>query len=231
MTKVRVLVVDDEVAVRRFLRTSLKAHDYSTIEATTGDEGITLTALHQPDIVILDLGLPDMSGITVTQRIREWSQIPILILSVKNQEKDKITALDSGADDYLTKPFGVGELMARLRVALRRQSTMGQTPLEPIFSTASLRVDLTARIVTLDGEEIQLTPTEYDLLRVLVKYAGRVITHQQLLREIRGVGYQTETQLLRVHMSNLRRKLERDSTNPMYILTEAGVGYRLRADP
>lgn len=228
MSKIRVLVVDDEPSIRRFLKRSLKAHGYDFIEAETGEDALNLIALNQPDLVILDLGLPDISGLAVMQRIREWSQIPIIILSVKNQEKDKISALDTGADDYLTKPFGVGELMARLRVALRRQTS--PAPAEPIFQFGDLTVDLTARIVTLNGEEVSLTPTEYDLIRVLVKYAGRVITHQQLLREVRGVGYQTETQLLRVHMSNLRRKLEVDTTNPKYILTESGVGYRLRSE-
>lgn len=230
MSKVRVMIVDDEPSVRRFLRRSLLAHGYDALEARNGEEALNLAALNQPDLIILDLGLPDISGINVLQRIREWSQIPIIILSVKNQEKDKVLALDTGADDYLTKPFGVGELFARLRVAMRRQTTTLPSESEPVFEFDGLRVDLGARIVTLHGEEISLTPTEYDLLRVLVKYAGRVITHQQLLREIRGVGYQTETQLLRVHMSNLRRKLESDSTNPKYILTESGVGYRLRPE-
>jgi two-component system KDP operon response regulator KdpE len=228
MSKVRVMVVDDEPSVRRFLKRSLHAHGYDMIEAKTGEEALNLAALNQPDLIILDLGLPDIPGITVLQRIREWSHTPIIILSVKNQEKDKITALDTGADDYLTKPFGVGELTARLRVAMRRQAS--PLPQEPLFEVDDLTVDLASRIVTLNGVEVSLTPTEYDLLRVLVKYAGRVITHQQLLREVRGVGYQTETQLLRVHMSNLRRKLEVDTTNPRYILTESGVGYRLRAD-
>lgn len=228
MSKTRVMVVDDEPSIRRFLKRSLKAHGYDSIEAETGEDALNLVALHQPDLIILDLGLPDISGITVMQRIREWSQIPIIILSVKNQEKDKISALDIGADDYLTKPFGVGELMARMRAAMRRQTS--PVPAEPIFEIDDLTVDLTARIVTLNGKEVSLTPTEYDLVRVLVKYVGRVITHQQLLREVRGVGYQTETQLLRVHMSNLRRKLEVDTTNPKYILTESGVGYRLRAE-
>ena len=228
MSKARIMIVDDEPSVRRFLKRSLIAHGYDMLEATTGEEALDLVALNQPDLVILDLGLPDISGNVVLQRIREWSQIPIIILSARNQEKDKITALDIGADDYLTKPFGVGELMARLRVALRRQTS--QIVDEPIFQVGNLSVDLNARVVTLNDEEISLTPTEYDLLRFLVKYAGRVITHQQLLREVRGAGYQTETQLLRVHMSNLRRKLEVDTTNPSYILTESGVGYRLRSD-
>lgn len=221
---VKVLVIDDEQAVRRFLRTSLSAAGYEVVESTRGEDGILAAINAQPDIIILDLGLPDMDGISVTQRIREWSQIPIVILSVQDQDSAKIGALDAGADDYLTKPFSVGELMARMRVALRHQ----QPSSEPIFQTGELKLDLAARLVELGGEEIQLTPTEYDLLRVLVKYAGKVITHQQLLREVRGVGYQTETHLLRVHMSNLRAKIEKDATNPQYILTEPGVGYRLR---
>jgi two-component system, OmpR family, KDP operon response regulator KdpE len=221
---VKVLVIDDEQAVRRFLRTSLSAHGYDVVETTSGEDGILASINSQPDIIILDLGLPDMDGITVTRRIREWSQTPIVILTVQDQDAVKIAALDAGADDYLTKPFSLGELMARMRVALRHQ----QPSVEPIFETGSLHVDMAARVVEVDGKEIQLTPTEYDLLRVLVKFAGKVITHQQLLREIRGVGYQTETHLLRVHMSNLRAKIESDPTNPQYIITEAGVGYRLR---
>ncbi|GAB4520552.1 MAG: response regulator [Anaerolineae bacterium] len=227
MNKVKVLIVDDEHAVRRFLRTSLGAHGYDVVEAATGEDAILQAVNTQPDLIILDVGLPDTSGIQITQQIREWSQTPILILSVQDQDTDKIAALDAGADDYLTKPFSVGELMARMRVALRhtRQPETGH-----IFKVGGLVVDLAARTVTRDGDEMQLTPTEYDLLRVLVQYAGRVLTHQQLLKEVRGVGYQTETHLLRVHMSNLRRKLEHDPTNPQYILTEPGVGYRLVTD-
>lgn len=227
MNKTKVLVIDDEHAIRRFLRTSLSAHGYEVHEAATGADGIVQSVTIQPDLIILDLGLPDTTGIEVTRHIREWSQTPILILSVQESDTDKIGALDAGADDYLTKPFSVGELMARLRVALRHKQPIEA---EAIFTSGQLKVDLSARVVTLNGEELQLTPTEYDLLRVLVNYAGRVLTHQQLLREVRGVGYQTETHLLRVHMSNLRRKLESDPTNPQYILTEPGVGYRLKVD-
>jgi two-component system KDP operon response regulator KdpE len=181
----------------------------------------------QPDLIILDLGLPGIDGIEVTKRVREWSQTPIVILSVQNQDSDKIEALDAGADDYLTKPFSIGELTARLRVAMRHAQ---QEEPELIFVSGKLRVDLTARVVTFDGTEVQLTPTEYDLLKVLTQHAGRVLTHQQLLREVRGAGAQTETHLLRVHMSNLRHKIEDDPTNPQYILTEPGVGYRFRID-
>ncbi len=226
-TSTKVLIVDDENAIRRFLRTSLTAHGYSVVEAGTGQDALFQAVNAQPDLIILDLGLPDTTGIEVTKRIREWSQIPILILSVQDQDVNKIEALDAGADDYLTKPFSVGELMARLRVALRHAQ---QPDSMPIFESNGLVVDLAARTVVRDDEDIQLTPTEYDILRVLVRYAGRVLTHQQLLKEIRGVGYQTENHLLRVHMSNLRRKIEIDPTNPQYIMTEPGVGYRLIAE-
>lgn len=227
VNKTKVLIVDDELAVRRFLRTSLDAHDYDVHEAATGEEALFQAVNIQPDLIILDLGLPDQNGIEITRRIREWSATPIVILSVQDQDTDKIAALDAGADDYVTKPFSVGELMARLRVAMRHAY---QPDPSPVFTLNGLTVDLAARQVTLDGDEVQLTPTEYDLLRVMVKYAGRVLTHQQILREVRGSGYQAETHLLRVHMSNLRRKLEKDPTDPQFILTEPGVGYRLKAD-
>lgn len=227
MQKTKVLVVDDEHAIRRFLRTSLNAHGYEVHEAATGEDAILQTINVRPDLIILDLGLPGIDGIEVTRRIREWTQTPIVILSVQNQDTDKIEALDAGADDYLTKPFSVGELTARLRVAMRHAR---QEEPELTFVSGKLRVDLTARVVTHDGQEVQLTPTEYDLLKVLIKYAGRVLTHQQLLKEVRGTGFQTETHLLRVHMSNLRRKIEEDPSSPQYILTEPGVGYRLKVD-
>jgi two-component system KDP operon response regulator KdpE len=227
MQKTKVLIVDDEHAIRRFLRTSLTAHGYEVHEATTGEDAILQTINVRPDLIILDLGLPGIDGIEVTRRIREWTQTPILILSVQNQDSEKIEALDAGADDYLTKPFSVGELTARLRVAMRH---MHQEEPELTFVSGKLRVDLTARVVTCDGQEVQLTPTEYDLLKLLIRYAGRVLTHQQMLKEVRGTGFQTETHLLRVHMSNLRRKIEADPSNPQYILTEPGVGYRLKID-
>lgn len=226
--KTKVLIIDDEQSVRRFLHTALDAQGYQIIEAHTGEQGILQAINTQPDVIILDLGLPDITGHQVTKRIREWSEVPIIILSVRDQDADKVEALDAGADDYVTKPFSSVELMARIRVALRHANPTIQE--NPIFQTGDLIVDLGARIVQLNDVELQLTPTEYDLLRVLVRYAGRVITHQQLLREVRGAGYQTETHLLRVHMSNLRHKLEDDPTNPRYILTESGVGYRLKTD-
>lgn len=226
--KTRVLIVDDENAIRRFLRTALEAHAYEVHEAATGEDAIVQAINVQPDLIILDLGLPGLGGLEVTRRVREWTTTPILILSVQNQDADKIAALDAGADDYLTKPFSVGELTARMRVAMRHAR---RDEPEPVFRTGELCVDLAARMVTCRGQEVQLTPTEYDLLKMLVHNAGRVLTHQQLLREVRGVGYQTETHLLRVHVSNLRQKIELDPASPTYILTEPGVGYRLAAEP
>jgi two-component system KDP operon response regulator KdpE len=225
---VRVLVVDDERPIRRFLQASLSAHGCTVFEAATGQEALAAVATDRPDVVILDLGLPDMDGIEVTRQLREWTQIPIIILSVREHEADKIAALDAGADDYLTKPFGVGELLARLRVALRHAT---QPAGESTFATGDLAVDLVRRVVTVGGHEIQLTPTEYDLLRVLVTNAGKVLTHRQLLRQVWGVGYEAETHLLRVNMSNLRRKIEPEPTRPAYVITEPGVGYRLRGTP
>jgi two-component system KDP operon response regulator KdpE len=223
----RVLVVDDEAPIRRFLRASLTAHGLEVFEAATGREALSAVVAHRPDLVILDLGLPDMDGIQVTRALREWTKIPILILSVREHEQDKVAALDAGADDYLTKPFGIGELLARIRVAMRRTLPSADAP---VFTTGTLKVDLARRVVMVRGQEVQLTPTEYDLLRVLVVNAGKVITHRQLLREVWGAGYDGETHMLRVNISNLRRKIELDPTRPNYVLTEPGVGYRLRAE-
>jgi two-component system, OmpR family, KDP operon response regulator KdpE len=220
----RIMVVDDEPAIRRFLRTSLAAHDYVVFEAVDGQEALAAVAAHRPDLIVLDLGLPDMDGIEVTRLLREWTQIPIIIVTVQEQEAAKIAALDAGADDYVTKPFGMGELLARMRVSLRRAATAN----EPVFTSGELTVDLTRRLVAIGEREIQLTPTEYDLLRALVAHAGKVLTHRQLLRQVWGVGYENEAHLLRVNMSNLRHKLEPDAARPHYILTEPGVGYRLR---
>jgi two-component system KDP operon response regulator KdpE len=221
----RVLIVDDEYAIRRFLRASLTAHNHTVFEAVSGQEALAAVAAHRPDVVILDLGLPDMDGVEVTRQLREWSQVPIIILSVREQETDKIAALDAGADDYLTKPFGIGELLARLRVALRR---VAQPATEPVFTSGELTVDLMRRLVTVAERPIQLTPTEYDLLKFLIAHAGKVLTHGQILRQVWGRGYEQEAHLLRVNISNLRRKLEPDPTRPIYILTEPGVGYRLQ---
>ena len=226
-SKLRVLVVDDERPIRRFLRTSLEVHGYDIFEAADGLDALAAVVNHRPDLVILDLGLPELDGVEVTRRLREWTQIPILVLSVRDQEADKIAALDAGADDYLTKPFGIGELLARMRVALRRVSAPG---VEPVFTTGDLTIDLGRRLVMANGQVVQLTPTEYDLLRVLVTHAGKVLTHHHLMRQVWGGGYDEEVHILRVNISNLRRKIEPDPSRPTYIVTEPGVGYRLLAE-
>jgi two-component system KDP operon response regulator KdpE len=226
-TGLRVLVVDDEPAIRRFLRTTLAAHGYTIFEAATGQEALAEVVVKRPDLLILDLGLPDIDGYEVTRRLREWTKLPIIVLSVRGQELDKVTALDAGADDYLTKPFGTSELLARMRSAVRRSL---QVSTEPVFRIGNLSVDLARRVVSLGDNRIQLTPTEYDLLRVLVTQADRVITHRQLLHDVWGDEYQKETHLLRVNISNLRRKIEPDPMRPQYILTEPGVGYRLQTE-
>lgn len=221
----RVLVVDDETSIRRYLRAALSAQGFIVFEAVNGQDALNAVLADRPDILILDLGLPDLDGIEVTRRLREWSQIPIIILSVREAEQDKIAALDAGADDYLTKPFGTGELLARMRVVQRRQVANVN---EPVFSTGGLSVDFSRRLVAVDEKEIQLTPTEYDLLRLLVTHAGKVLTHQQLLRQVWGDGYD-DMHILRVNISNLRGKIEPNPARPTYIHTEPGVGYRLRA--
>jgi two-component system KDP operon response regulator KdpE len=222
----RALIVDDEVAVRRFLRTVLTAHNYEVFEAATGQEAVSAVKNDRPDVIILDLGLPDIDGIEVTKLLRAWTKAPILILSVRGEESAKIAALDEGADDYLTKPFSMGELLARLRAALRRAS---QSTDEPVFADGDLQVDLEHRLITVRGREVQLTPTEYDLLRTLVTHAGKVLTHRQLLHEVWGkTASEQDSHLVRVNISNLRRKVELNSARPRYIITEPGVGYRLR---
>ncbi len=220
-----ILVVDDERPIRRFLRASLQGHGYIVLEAATGQEAMQEAAGRRPDVIILDLGLPDMDGTEVTRQLREWTSVPIIVLSVRDREIDKIAALDAGADDYLTKPFGVGELVARIRVNLRRAGKSGD---EPVFESGGLKVDLARRQVTLNGALVDLTPTEYDLLRLLVRNAGKVLTHRQMLREVWGAAYEAESHLLRVNISNLRHKIEADPNRPEYILTEPGVGYRLK---
>ena len=226
MSSARVLVIDDEQPVRRFLRVALASQGYLVVEASTGQEGISAVVTNKPDVVILDLGLPDLDGTEVTRLLREWTRIPIIILSVRGSENDKIAALDAGADDYLTKPFGVGELLARLRAALRRANEDNG----PVFISGSLKVDLARRAVNMSENAVQLTPTEYGLLRVLVVHAGMVVTHRQLLQEVWGKAYLGESHMLHVNVSNLRHKIEPDPTRPQFIITEPGVGYRLRAD-
>lgn len=220
----RILVIDDEKQIRRMLKTALTGYGYDIAEASTGHEGLNQTAIFHPDLIILDLGLPDLDGIEVIKKLREWTQTPIIILSVREDEDDKIRALDAGADDYVTKPFSMGELLARLRVALRH---MAKTEDEPVLVFGKLTVDLAHRLVLLDGEEIKLTPTEYEILKYLALQAGRVVTHGQLLRAIWGPNYQEQTHYLRVYVGQLRRKIEADPSQPVYIVTEAGVGYRL----
>jgi two-component system, OmpR family, KDP operon response regulator KdpE len=227
MPNEKVLIVDDEQSIRLFLNLTLTSQGYETVEAVSGKEALTKVAAQKPDIVILDLGLPDIDGTEVTRLLREWTQIPIIILSVRGSEKDKIAALDLGADDYLTKPFVVGELLARVRAALRR---FNKTTGEPSFKTGELEVDLLRRLVKVAGHEVQLTPTEYELLKVLVVHAGKVMTHKHLLIEVWGQQYIGEFHMLRVNISNLRRKIEIDPTRPQIIITESGVGYRLKAD-
>ena len=230
MLKPKVLIIDDEIAIRRFLKASLPPSDFELIEAGTANEGIQLITRERPDVVLLDLGLPDMDGLEVTRNLREWTKVPIVVLSARGQETDKVAALDAGADDYLTKPFGIGELLARIRVALRHAQT-STGPSEPIFITGPLKVDLLGRHVFVRGEEIKLTPNEYKLLTLLVKHAGLVLTHKQLLHEVWGPLYDTETQYLRVYMAQLRHKIEREPANPQLLITEPGVGYRLRVEP
>jgi two-component system, OmpR family, KDP operon response regulator KdpE len=226
-SRIRILVVDDERPIRRFLNASLGGQ-YTVLEAATGQEALAAVVSGRPDVIILDLGLPDMDGLEVTRRLREWTQIPIIIVSVRDKEEHKIAALDAGADDYLTKPFGVGELTARVRAALRRSA---HPESEPVFQKDDLLVDLARRNVESHGQLVTLTPTEYDILRVMVQHAGKVLTHQQLIHSIWGgeaVDNQEDAHLLRVNVSNLRRKLEADPSRPRFIVTEPGVGYRLK---
>ncbi len=221
----RVLVVDDETAIRRYLHTALSAQGFAVYEAANGQETISAVVESRPDLIILDLGLPDFDGIEVTRRLREWSNTPIIILSVREAEQDKIAALDAGADDYLTKPFGTGELMARMRVVMRRLADKAD---EPVLRVDNLKMDLSRRVVTVNDNQIALTPTEYEILRLLLQNAGKVLTHRQLLRQVWGTAYESEMHMLRVNISNLRHKIEPDPARPHYLVTEPGVGYRIR---
>jgi len=225
-----VLVVEDEPQLMRFLRATLPAHGYRVIEAASGAQALVEAQTRQPDLVLLDLGLPDLDGLEVTRRIRAWSALPIVVVSARGQERDKVAALDAGADDYLTKPFGTDELLARMRVALRHAARLASGEGESVFETGDLRVDLQARLVYRSGSEVRLTRTEYRLLAALVKHAGKVLTHRQLLVEVWGPGASSETHYLRVYMAQLRHKLEDDPARPRHLLTELGVGYRLRVD-
>ncbi|HEV8245393.1 MAG TPA: response regulator [Polyangiaceae bacterium] len=225
-TSPMILIIEDEVQMRRFLRVSLRGAGYQLVEAASADDGLAQAAGRNPDLILLDLGLPDQDGLVVTAELRAWFKAPIIVVSARGQEEDKIKALDAGADDYLTKPFGVGELLARIRVALRRVSTAADG--STLFEAGKLRVDLAARRVFVSDEEVHLTPIEYKLLALLLKNAGKVLTHRQLLREVWGPHYVEQTQYLRVYMGQLRHKLEADPSRPVYLITEAGVGYRLR---
>jgi two-component system, OmpR family, KDP operon response regulator KdpE len=230
MSDQRVLIIDDESQTRRFLRTTLKSRGFSVEEAASGIQGLERASACKPDLVLLDLGLPDLDGVDVTRKLRAWTFVPIIVLSVRDREDDKIEALDAGANDYLTKPFGVGELLARMRVALRPPAGAGPALASPLFSSGELRVDLAKQHVTVGGNDVALTPTEYELLAALVRSAGRVMTHRALLKQVWGPGYADHTEYLRVFMAQLRRKLEPDQVRPRYLITVPGVGYRLRTD-
>jgi two-component system, OmpR family, KDP operon response regulator KdpE len=221
----RVLVVDDELSIRRFLHVTLESQEYAVIEAATGQDGLSSASSDSPDIIILDLGLPDIDGIEVLRILRQRTQVPIIILSVRSSDNDKIATLEAGADDYLTKPFSVGELLARLRATLRRK-TQPQT--EPVVVTGPLKVDLVRRLVTLANDEVHLTPNEYDLLRTLINNSGKVLTHNQILREVWGAAFEKEVHMLQVNISNLRHKIEPDPSRPQFVVAEPGIGYRFK---
>ncbi len=223
----RVLVIDDEGSILRALRINLTARKYEVVTAADGTSGLAAMARVRPDVLILDLGLPDMDGADVIKGIRGWTSTPIIVLSAAGQESTKVAALDAGADDYITKPFGMDELLARLRAAVRRASP---APDEPVVGTADFTVDLAAKRVARDGADVQLTPTEWGLLEVLVRNRGRLVTQRQLLQEVWGEQYQTEGNYLRVYMAHLRRKLEPDPSRPRYLLTEPGMGYRFSCE-
>jgi two-component system KDP operon response regulator KdpE len=223
-----ILLIEDEPQMRRFLRITLQSQGYRLVESETGSDGLLQAASRNPDVVLLDLGLPDMDGLAVTERLREWAQMPIIIISAREQEQDKVKALDAGADDYLTKPFSAGELMARIRVALRHAVRQRTGKSEPVFAVRNLRVDLAQRQVFLGDQEVHLTPIEYKLLTVMIRHAGKVITHRQLLLEVWGPAHTEEVQYLRVYMTQLRHKLETDPARPKFFLNEPGVGYRFQ---
>jgi two-component system, OmpR family, KDP operon response regulator KdpE len=228
---VLVLVVEDEPQMQRFLRASLTSHGFRLLEASTGEAAILQATTHSPDVVLLDLGLPDVDGIELTRRFRAWSRVPIIVISARGREEDKVEALDAGADDYLTKPFGVNELLARMRVALRHADQASSETPTPIIEIAGLRIDLDRREVKVDGEEVHLTPIEYKLLVLLAKNAGKVLTHRQILKEVWGPAYAGQSHYVRVRMAELRKKIEGDAGRPKLFVTEPGVGYRLREEP
>lgn len=223
-----IVVIEDDSQICRFLRTSLRVQGFQVIEAGTGERGLVEIGTRKPELVILDLGLPGMNGIEVIHKVREWSLVPIIVLSARSQESNKIAALDAGADDYLTKPFSIGELLARIRVPLRRAAQLAGNGVETVFRVGDLQVDLSSRSVHIGEQEIQLTPIEYRLLVALIRHAGKVLTHRQLLMEVWGPAYVEHAHYVRIYMGQLRRKLEADPTHPSYLITEAGIGYRLK---
>lgn len=226
---VRIVVIEDELAIRRFLKASSSPSEVEWFEAGTAAEGTQSVAKHQPDVVLLDLGLPDADGLDVLARLREWTHVPVIVLTARGRETDKINALDAGADDYVTKPFALGELMARVRVAIRHAKARQEDP-SPLIEVDGLCFDFEKRLVSVDGAEVRLTPTEYRLLGELVRHAGRVVTQTHLLREVWGEGFEDATHTLRVHMASIRQKIERDPTHPRFLRTETGVGYRFIAE-
>jgi two-component system, OmpR family, KDP operon response regulator KdpE len=224
--RINALVIDDEPQIRRLLRITLEGNGYRVTDAATGKDGMLQAAQCRPDVILLDLGLPDMEGLEVLKRLREWTRLPVLVLTVRDREADKIAALDAGADDYVTKPFSTGELLARLRAALRHSQPQGA---DAVFRSGDFEVDLSARVVRRGEQEVKLTPTEYALLRLFVTHAGKVLTHRQILTEVWGANAAEQTQYLRVHIAHLREKLEKDTSSPSLIVTESGIGYRLVA--
>lgn len=227
MPEAVVVLIEDEPQIRRFLRATLTGQGYRLFEAASGADGLVEVGSRQPDVVIVDLGLPDMDGIEVIRRLREWTAVPIIVLSARGQERDKVAALDAGADDYVSKPFGAGELLARIRVALRHTAGASHEADEAAFRVGELQVDRLRRHVSLGGTEVHLTPTEYKILTALIRHAGKVVTHQQLLREVWGPAHTEQAHYVRIYMAHLRHKLEVEPARPRYLLTEPGVGYRL----
>jgi len=229
-SKPLVLLVEDEPQMRKFVRIALESHNYRVVEAATGEKAMRQASAYTPDAILLDLGLPDMDGLEVTRRLREWSAVPIVIISARGQEDSKVRALDGGADDYITKPFGAAELMARLRVALRHAAQSKDAPTALIRIGEDVEIDLVKRVVRVRGAEVHLTPIEYKLLTTLAKHAGMVMTHRQLLEQVWGPGHAHQMQYLRVYMTQLRHKLEQQPARPRYLVTEPGIGYRLKAE-
>jgi two-component system, OmpR family, KDP operon response regulator KdpE len=225
MNSLRILVVDDEAAIRRFLKIILEADGHTFLEASSGQEGLVMAATNRPDMIVLDLGLPDLDGLVVLKRLREWSAVPVIVLTVRDSENDKVALLDAGADDYLTKPFSTPEFQARIRVAIRHKQP---APGEPIFRSGELEVDLSDREVRVRGQAVKLTATEYEILRILVLHAGKVVTQRQLLKEVWGPNALGQTHYLRVYVGQLRKKLQSDTSQPRLIVTEPGIGYRLK---